>query len=103
MTRVHLPYHLRNPGGVASEIEMQVPAPPTVRALLLALEARYPALRSAIVDIHTRKRRPLIRFSELRPSTGTSDLSPANVLLPAHSFATTMSTCGWCRRADCDL
>ncbi|MES2604194.1 MAG: MoaD/ThiS family protein [Pseudomonadota bacterium] len=62
MIRVQLPYHLQNLGGVAPEIEMPVPTPPTVRGLLAALEARYPALRSAIVDVHTGKRRPLIRF-----------------------------------------
>lgn len=62
MIRVQLPYHLQNLGGVAPEIEMAVPTPATVRGLLAALEARYPALRSAIVDVHTGKRRPLIRF-----------------------------------------
>jgi sulfur-carrier protein len=62
MIRVQLPYHLQNLAGVGPEIELPVPTPPTVRGLLLALEARYPALRSAIVDVHTGKRRPLIRF-----------------------------------------
>ncbi len=62
MIRVQLPYHLQNLAGAAPEIELAVPQPCTVRALLLALEARYPALRSAIVDVHTGKRRPLIRF-----------------------------------------
>src|SRR6187399_2404140 len=62
MIRIQLPYHLQNLGGVAPEVELTVEPPLTVRSLLLALEARYPALRSAIVDIHTGKRRPLIRF-----------------------------------------
>lgn len=62
MIRVQLPYHLQNLGGVGPEFDMPVPTPPTVRGLLLSLETRYPALRSAIVDVHTGKRRPLIRF-----------------------------------------
>lgn len=62
MIRLELPYHLQNLAGCEPVVELTVPSPPTVRALLLALEARYPALRSAIVDVHTGKRRPLIRF-----------------------------------------
>lgn len=62
MIRVQMPYHLQNLAGVGPEISLDVAAPHTVRTLLVALEARYPALRSAIVDVHTGKRRPLIRF-----------------------------------------
>lgn len=62
MIRVQLPYHLQNLARVEPEIEIDVPPPHTQRALIAALEARYPALRSAVVDVHTGKRRPLIRF-----------------------------------------
>jgi hypothetical protein len=62
MIRIQLPYHLQNLAGVGAEISLDVAPPHTVRSLLLALEAKYPALRSAVVDVHTGKRRPLIRF-----------------------------------------
>lgn len=62
MIRVQLPYHLQNLGGCSAEVELELGPPHTQRTLIEALEARYPALRSAIVDVHTGKRRPLIRF-----------------------------------------
>ncbi|HTR00263.1 MAG TPA: MoaD/ThiS family protein [Candidatus Acidoferrum sp.] len=62
MIRIQLPYHLQNLGGVGPEVTLGLEPPYTVRTVLTALEARYPALRSAIVDVHTGKRRPLIRF-----------------------------------------
>jgi hypothetical protein len=39
-----------------------VPAPVTQRALLDALEAKYPVLRGTIRDHGSDKRRPLLRF-----------------------------------------
>jgi len=83
MIRVQLPYHLQNLGGVGPELELAVPTPPTVRALLVALETRYPALRSAIVDVHTGKRRPLIRFFACQEDIShlsLDQLLPAEVL-----------------------
>lgn len=62
MVRVQLPYHLQNLAGVGPEVELPVPDPPTQRGLIAALEQRYPTLRSAIIDVHNGKRRPLIRF-----------------------------------------
>lgn len=62
MVRVQLPYHLQNLARVGAEIELDVKTPHTQRALIEALESRYPALRSAVVDVHNGKRRPLIRF-----------------------------------------
>ena len=62
MIRVVLPYHLRNLARVAGEVEMEVADPVTVRAVLDALEARYPVLRGTIRDHVTLKRRPFIRF-----------------------------------------
>lgn len=62
MIRVILPYHLQNLAGVGREVEIQVEPPITQRAILDALEARYPALRGAIRDHATQKRRAFIRF-----------------------------------------
>jgi molybdopterin synthase sulfur carrier subunit len=53
------PAHL---AGVGKEVELQVAGPVTQRAVLDALEARYPMLRGTIRDRATQQRRPLIRF-----------------------------------------
>jgi sulfur-carrier protein len=61
--RVHLPAHLRtlaNVGG--AEVTLDVADPVTQRAVLDALEARYPALQGTIRDHVTHKRRPFVRF-----------------------------------------
>lgn len=63
MIRVRLPYHLRTlAGGVGSEVQLEVPEPVTIRAVLDTLEARYPTLRGAIRDHGTHQRRPMLRF-----------------------------------------
>ena len=62
MIRVELPAHLRNLAGVKSEVQLDVPAPVTPRAILDALEDRYPVLRGTIRDHDTDKRRPFVRF-----------------------------------------
>ena len=62
MIRVVLPYHLRNLARVEGEVELEVASPVTVRAVIDALEARYPTLRGTIRDHGTLKRRPFIRF-----------------------------------------
>lgn len=63
MIRVVLPYHLRTLANVTGrEVTLDVPTPVTQRALLDALEARYPMLRGTIRDHGTQKRRPLLRF-----------------------------------------
>ena len=62
MIRVVLPFHLRNLARVESEVELDVPNPVTVRAVLDALEAQYPVLRGTIRDHGTLKRRPFIRY-----------------------------------------
>jgi sulfur-carrier protein len=60
--RVQIPYHLRNLAQVGGEIELEVTAPVTLRAVLDALEARYPMLRGTIRDHSTGQRRPFLRF-----------------------------------------
>jgi molybdopterin synthase sulfur carrier subunit len=60
--RVVLPFHLRNLARVEGEVRLDVAAPVTVRAVLDALEARYPVLRGTIRDHGTLKRRPFVRY-----------------------------------------
>lgn len=63
MIRVLLPYHLRVLAQVDAEVTLEVASRPvTPRAILDALEARYPMLRGTIREHVTLARRPLIRF-----------------------------------------
>ena len=62
MIRVELPHHLRTLAGVGAEVQLDVAAPVTQRAILDAIEARYPMLRGTIREHGTHKRRPLLRF-----------------------------------------
>ncbi|HVS12715.1 MAG TPA: MoaD/ThiS family protein [Thermoanaerobaculia bacterium] len=62
MIRVELPAHLRELARVSSEVELEVPAPVTQRAVLDALEARFPVLRGTIRDHVTQERRACVRF-----------------------------------------
>ncbi|MGW3472955.1 MoaD/ThiS family protein [Saccharopolyspora sp. NPDC000995] len=63
MIRVALPAHLRTLAKIADrEIELNVDGRPTQRAVLDALEARYPMLRGTIRDQETQLRRAFIRF-----------------------------------------
>ena len=60
--RVVLPAHLRTLARVEGEVAVEVNAPVTQRALLDALEVRYPVLRGTMRDHVTLRRRPLVRF-----------------------------------------
>lgn len=62
MIRIVLPFHLRNLARVDGEMQLAVPEPVTVGAVLDALETRYPVLRGTIRDFGTLKRRPFVRF-----------------------------------------
>lgn len=62
MIRVELPYHLRQLAHVEREFRLDVAGPVTHRAILDALEARYPMLRGTIRDHVTKERRAFIRF-----------------------------------------
>jgi molybdopterin synthase sulfur carrier subunit len=62
MIRVVLPYHLRTLAHVDGELTLDVEGPATLRSVLDALEARYPALRGTIRDHATGRRRAFIRF-----------------------------------------
>lgn len=69
---VRLPAHLRKLASVSGDVHVEVPDPVTQRALLDALEARYPTLRGTIRDHGTQQRRPFVRFF-----AGQQDLSQA--------------------------
>ena len=60
--RVALPFHLRNLAHVEGDVALEVSAPVTIRAVLDALEARYPMLRGTIREYETGKRRAFLRF-----------------------------------------
>jgi hypothetical protein len=62
MIRIVLPYHLRTLARVTGEVKLAVEGPATQRAVLDALEARYPMLRGTIRDQVTQVRRPMLRF-----------------------------------------
>jgi hypothetical protein len=80
MIRVIIPHHLRNLAGTGAEVAVEVEGPVTQRAVLDALEARYPMLRGTIRDHATEQRRPFLRFF-----AGVDDLShdSPDALLPA--------------------
>jgi hypothetical protein len=62
MIRVVIPHHLRNLAGTGAEVTVEVDGPVTQRAVLDALEARYPVLRGTIREHTTGQRRPFLRF-----------------------------------------
>ncbi|MDQ3151415.1 MAG: MoaD/ThiS family protein [Actinomycetota bacterium] len=62
MIRVKLPTHLRTLAHVDGEVELDVAGQPTQRAILDALEVRYPVLRGTMRDSATGKRRAFVRF-----------------------------------------
>jgi molybdopterin converting factor small subunit len=66
MIRVVLPAHLRTLARVSGEIAVDIDGTPTQRAILDALEQRYPMLRGTMRDQTTQKRRPFIRFFACR-------------------------------------
>lgn len=60
--RVQIPFHLQTLGGAPAEVAVDVAGLATPRSVVAALEAKYPGLAGAVVDPHTGKRRPLVRF-----------------------------------------
>ncbi len=60
--RVVLPFHLRNLAGITGDLELEVAGAVTARAILDAIEARYPMLQGAIRDHGTLQRRAFLRF-----------------------------------------
>ena len=66
MIRVVLPAHLRNLSGTGGEAQVEVEGAVTLRAVLVALEAKYPVLRGTLRDHVTKQRRPFVRFFALQ-------------------------------------
>jgi sulfur-carrier protein len=89
MIRVEMPAHLRTLARVSGEVTLDVPAPATQRALLNALEERFPALRGTIRDHVTQQRRPFIRFfacGEDLSHESPDALLPAAIISGAEPF-----------------
>ena len=62
MIRVVLPHHLQALASCDREVTLEVNGAITQRAVLDALEARYPMLRGTVREHVTMKRRPRVRF-----------------------------------------
>jgi sulfur-carrier protein len=62
MIRVRLPPHLRTLAQVDGEVRLELGGPATQRAVLDALEERYPVLRGTIRGHDTHRRRAFVRF-----------------------------------------
>lgn len=62
MIRVKLPTHLRTLAHVDGEVQLEIDGVVTQRAVIDALEARYPMLRGTMRDHVTQKRRAFVRF-----------------------------------------
>lgn len=77
--RVLLPYHLRNLARIDGELDLEVPPPVTIGAVLDALEARYPVLRGTIRDHGTLKRRAFVRYFACKEDLS---LEPPDTPLP---------------------
>jgi sulfur-carrier protein len=60
--RVVLPFHLRNLAGITGDLEIEIAGAVTTRAILEAIEERYPVLRGAIREHGTLQRRAFLRF-----------------------------------------
>lgn len=79
MIRVALPHHLRTLARVGEEVQVEPNGSPTIRAVLDALEAKYPMLQGTIRDHGTLKRRPMVRFFVCGVDVS---LDPADTVLP---------------------
>ena len=79
MIRVMLPFHLRTLARVEGEVQLEVQSPVTLRAVLDALEARFPVLRGSIRDHVTLRRRPFVRFFACKEDLS---LEPPDTPLP---------------------
>jgi molybdopterin synthase sulfur carrier subunit len=62
MIRVVLPHHLRTLAHVGDEVHFDLDGGITPRAIIDAIENKYPMLRGTIRDHETQARRPLVRF-----------------------------------------
>ena len=79
MIRVVLPFHLRNLARIEGEVELDVPAPVTIKSVIDALETKYPVLNGTIRDHGTMKRRAFVRFFACKEDLS---LEPPDTPLP---------------------
>ncbi|HMP83379.1 MAG TPA: hypothetical protein PKA41_11820 [Verrucomicrobiota bacterium] len=79
MIRVVLPFHLKNLARVDGEVQLDVPAPVTIGAVLEGIEKKFPVLRGTIRDHGTLKRRPFIRYFVCKEDWS---LEPPDTALP---------------------
>jgi molybdopterin synthase sulfur carrier subunit len=84
MIRIVIPYHLKILAKVTGEVELDVPAPVTLKAALDALETRYPMLCGTIRDQVTGARRPFVRFFACEEDFSNE---PPDTLLPEKVIA----------------
>lgn len=75
MIRVALPFHLRRLAGVEREVQLDVPAPVTMAAVLDVLESEYPMLRGTIREHATQQRRAYLRFFALKQDISLEPLA----------------------------
>lgn len=62
MIKVIIPHQLCTLAGEGPEIDLEVSGPVTLKAVLDALEERFPVLKGTIRDHKTKARRPFLRF-----------------------------------------
>ncbi len=89
MIQVVLPAHLRRLAKVEGPVELDVGPDATQRAVLDALESKYPVLEGTIRDRRTQRRRAFIRFfaCEQDLSNESPDAAlPAEVVAGKESF-----------------
>jgi sulfur-carrier protein len=99
MIWVELPGHLRTLAGISGELRLEVAAPVTARAVLDALEARYPMLRGTIRDQETGERRAFLRFfacEEDLSFAGMDSLLPQAVVAGDEAFLIVGAVAGGC-------
>jgi len=77
--RVALPFHLRTLAKIDGEVQLDVRGQITQRAILDALEARYPMLCGTIREHDTLKRRAFLRYYACNEDHSLDD---PNALLP---------------------
>ena len=59
---MQIPFHLQTLAHCDKEVELQVKGRVSVLSIVRALESRYPMLAGTIIDHHSGKRQPKVRF-----------------------------------------
>jgi molybdopterin synthase sulfur carrier subunit len=71
--RVLLPFHLRRLANVEGEVVLEIDGAATQRAVIDALEARFPTIRGTIRDHGSDRRRPFLRFFACKRDLSNED------------------------------